>query len=195
MDHVQLITKILAYKRIDPETGYLVLRDDTYATFLRTDGKNIEGLNYEQRVQLLTNWGQFNGQFLDDYEVISSKFPTNTDEQQDYWGRKYKHWSQVLRETTDERLKMQAQRRLRAAQHYIQDERAIEKTLYNFDFIFVFFGKTADKLHSSVRRAKNLARENAGNRDDIVPLVFHELKQSEKEDVLFRLNNPNARMK
>ncbi|MBU7002075.1 hypothetical protein HPG02_00280 [Pediococcus pentosaceus] len=195
LENIQLIPRLLAYKRFDQQTDYLVLRNNTYVHFLRADGKNTSGLSISQRQALLKNWATFNGQFLDDYEIISTKFPTNTNKQQAYWGRKYAHWNRVLRETNNDRLAKQAKRRLDAALHYLQDEIAIEKKLYNFDFIFVFFGKTPEQLKNSVYRAKKLAKENRGSNDDTAPIIFHELTHDEKEEVLFRLNNPNARMK
>ncbi len=193
-DRIALITSFLEYKRFDEETDFLVLRDDTYATFLKAEGKGTYNLNQSQRRKLLENFAQFNGQFLEDYEIISAKFPTNTERQQGYWGRRYAKWKKLFNEAQDPRIKMQMQMRIDSALHYLQDQIEIEKRLYNFDFIFVFFGDTRHQLAENIKVAKRLARDNRGDTEETTPLIFQDLTHSEKETILFRLNNPNMKM-
>lgn len=194
------IFPFLNYKRFD-ENGYLVLPDrfhkgDYYADFLSIEGKNLDALSTRERVELLTSWGQFNGQFLDDVQIISSKFPTNTELQQSYWGRKYATWRDQAANSVDDLERGQCQIRMHLCMMYITLERKIEAKLYNYDFCMVFFAKTPEKLRDRVRAAKELGlNSKSGVNNETTAVVLHEMTQTAKEEVLFKLNNPNARMK
>lgn len=195
------IFPFLNYKRFD-ENGYLVLpnrfeKGNYYADILSVEGKNLDALSHAERIELLTSWGNFNGQFLDDIQLISSKFPTNTELQQSYWGKKYATWRDRAANTSDELERGQYRIRMHLCMTYITQEQQIETKLYNYDFCMVFFANSVSKLKDRVRTAKELGMSsgNSGVNKATSAVILHDMTQSAKEEVLFKLNNPNAKMK
>lgn len=179
--------KIAPYKKIMDNRGrYIELANDRgYLQLLEIQGKDIANLGHEEQQTTLLNYHNWLIQFQYDFEIYSTKLPTDTKRQIRYLTSCLNRTKAKLKKTSNQRIRSQLQDQKQILEQNIKTELMIQKQIYNSEFILFLYGKTVKELDDLVAKAMSYGNQ------DFVPKVIPKTK---KEQILEQINNMNEKI-
>lgn len=189
MPESELMLKLLDYKGFTPDVHhFIVLKDssDGYVEMLTIRGQNVDSMGRNQQVHMISGFQDYLRAYLEDQKIIISPFPANTTKQQAFQSASYAAVMNRLKSTRDARKQQQLRTRLRYINDQLQRNIQVEHELDNLEYILLLFGKTITRLNDLKSNARNWGNQS---------IVIEEMEQEQKEQVLFRINNMNTRLR
>lgn len=149
---------------------YILLKDGVMEIF-QVGSKDLYSLNDEDLRFLLMGSARFYRSYSDDIKIIAMNFPSNTEKQKEYWLNK--------RDKTEDDIRLGFINRKLFELDFLEKERT------NREFFLFIYAKNEQQLNE---RRKQVIRDM----QQVFPL--QELSIQKKKDVLFVLNNQNAKV-
>lgn len=178
---------IVPYKKImNNRNQYIELSGDYgYLQLLEIPGKDITNLGKDEQQSILLNYHTWLVQFQYDFEIYTTKLPTDTKRQVAYLNSCLNLVRSQLKKTADPRLQAQLRDKKNILEQSIKTEVLIQKQIYNSEFILFLYGKTVKELDDIVSKAMNY-----GNQDFVPKMITRE----KKEKILEQINNMNEKV-
>lgn len=183
------MTELLGYKGLtDDRDHFIKLKqsEDGYAELLTVQGQGIATMSPRHQMSLITGFQDFLRAMIDDAKFIISPFPADTSEQRAYTSHLISVVNRQMKQATNKRIYHQLATRRHYLQNQLQRLIQVEKQLSNQEFICVLF--------SHHRRDLRTLRDNAiswgGN-----AVILDKIPVKKKEEILFRINNLNTRIR
>ncbi len=183
------MTALLGYKGFtDDRDHFIKLKqsDDGYAELLTIQGQGIATMSPRHQRSLTTGFEDFLRAMVDDAKFIISPFPADTSEQRAYTSHLISVVNKQMKRATNKRVYHQLATRRHYLQNQLQRLIQVEKQLSNQEFICVLF--------SHHRRDLRTLRDNAiswgGN-----AIILDKIPVKKKEEILFRINNLNTKIR
>lgn len=183
------ITMLMGYKGLTKDRDhFLILKDpdDGYAELLSIQGQGIASMPPRQQAQLIAGFRDYLRAMVDDCKFLISPFPADTSEQRAYTAHLLYVVGRQMKQTHNQRLYRQLATRHSYLKGQLQRLIQVEKQHSNQEFICALFNRHRRDL-------RNL-RDNA-----IVwggsALRMDKISAKKKEQIIFRINNLNTRIR
>lgn len=162
------VLEVIPYKQLTDE-GYLMLEDNTYAEIYQFNTYALSTINEDEISALMIKLANYFRINIEDLKIIAFKYPSDTEQQQQFWLYKYEKATNYLQKNY--------------AAENIRRLQASAKTHKEMDYyLFVY----ADTKKSMAVLKENVRQTNNGL------LKKKALSPRKKENVLFQLNNMNT---
>ncbi len=162
------VLSVMPYKQITQE-GYLMLDDNTYLEMYQFETHALSTINEDENSGLMIKLANFYRINIEDLKIISFKYPSDTEEQQNYWLHKYENTSNPLQ-------KQYCHEQIRRLQLSAKSHKEMD----HYCFVYAETKRSMDVMKENIRQTNNglLKRKS--------------LSAKKKENVLFQLNNMNT---
>lgn len=162
------ILQVIPYKQITDE-GYLMLEDNTYAEIYQFTTHALSTINEDENSNLMIKLANFYRINIDDLKIISFKYPSDSEKQQEYWLKKYES-------TNDALQKSYCYEQIRR----LQVSAKTHKEMDYYCFVYAESKRNMAVVKDNIRQTSNgLLNKTA-------------ISTKKKENVLFQLNNMNT---